>query len=133
MRLRKATLGSRAKFTHLQGQYLAFIEAYTTLNGVAPAEADMQRFFRVTPPAVHRMVLALEQLGFLTRVPGQGRSIRLRLPRDEIRKLERRETDEVGADDAVEDAALRASSGGPGRPSAKCRANVKVAETSQGR
>jgi repressor LexA len=37
----------------------------------------MQRFFRVTPPAVHRMVLALEQRGLLRRVAGQARSIRL--------------------------------------------------------
>jgi hypothetical protein len=36
----------------LQGQYLAFIHAYTLLNGRPPAEADMMRFFRVTriPP-----------------------------------------------------------------------------------
>ena len=70
---------------------MAFIEAYTTLHGVAPAEADMQRFFRVTPPSVHRMVLGLEQRGLLSRVAGQGRSIRLLLPSDEIPKLERRE------------------------------------------
>ena len=79
--------GSQARFTDLQGQYLAFIEAYTTLHGVAPAEADMQRFFRVTPPAVHRMVLALEQRGLLTRVAGEARSIRLLLPPGEVPKL----------------------------------------------
>lgn len=84
---------SKPRFTYLQGQYLAFIETYTTLHGVAPAEADMQRFFRVTPPAVHRMVLALEQRGLLRRVPGQGRSIVLRLPPDEIPRLERRGKD----------------------------------------
>jgi len=27
-------------FTHLQGQYLAFIDAYTKVNGRPPAEAD---------------------------------------------------------------------------------------------
>jgi DNA-binding MarR family transcriptional regulator len=83
--------GSKARFTDLQGQYLAFIGAYTTLHGVAPAEADMQRFFRVTPPAVHRMVLALEQRGLLRRVAGQARSIRLLLPPVEIPKLARHE------------------------------------------
>ncbi len=83
--------GSKARFTDLQGQYLAFIEAYTTLHGVAPAEADMQRFFRVTPPAVHRMVLALERRGLLTRVAGEARSIRLLLPAVEIPKLARHE------------------------------------------
>ena len=82
----------KPSFTDLQGQYLAFIQTYTTLHGVAPAEADMQRFFRVTPPAVHRMILTLEERGFLERVPGQGRSIRLLVSSNEIPKLERRGT-----------------------------------------
>jgi SOS-response transcriptional repressor LexA len=85
----------RAKFTDLQGQYLAFIQTYTTLHGVAPAEADMQRFFRVTPPAVHSMVLALEQRRLLERVPGQSRSVRLLLSSDEIPKLEGHRTDDA--------------------------------------
>jgi hypothetical protein len=33
-----------AGFTALQGQYLAFIGAYSVIHGVAPAEADIQRF-----------------------------------------------------------------------------------------
>jgi len=78
-------------FTELQGQYLAFIQTHTTLHGVAPSEADMQRFFRVTPPTVHRMVLALEQRRLIERIPGQARSIRLLISSDEIPKLERRE------------------------------------------
>ena len=45
------------EFTPRQGQYLAFIHAYTLVNGRPPAQADMQRFFRVTPPAVHQMLL----------------------------------------------------------------------------
>ena len=56
-----------ARFTPLQGQYLAFIDAYTRIHRVAPAEADMQRFFRVSPPSVHRMVLALEERGLQER------------------------------------------------------------------
>jgi SOS-response transcriptional repressor LexA len=83
----KPVIKRRAEFTDLQGQYLAFIQAYTTLQGVAPAEADIQRFFRVTPPTVHRMVLALEQRRLLERVPGQGRRIRLLLSSDAIPKL----------------------------------------------
>ncbi len=70
---------------------MAFIEAYTTLHGVPPAEADMQRFFRVTPPAVHRMILALEQRGLLRRVAGQARSIKLLLPSGGIPRLDPRE------------------------------------------
>jgi repressor LexA len=39
-------------YTKTQGQYLAFIYYYTKLHGVPPAEADMKRYFRVSPPAV---------------------------------------------------------------------------------
>jgi hypothetical protein len=35
------------RFTDKQGQYLAFIYDYTKINGRAPAEADMERSFRV--------------------------------------------------------------------------------------
>ena len=77
-----------ARFTPLQGQYLAFIDAYTRIHRVAPAEADMQRFFRVSPPSVHRMVLTLEERGLLERTPGQARSIRLLISRDEIPRLD---------------------------------------------
>jgi SOS-response transcriptional repressor LexA len=68
---------SRAGFTARQGQYLAFIRAYTLVLGRPPAEADMQRFFRVSGPAVHQMVVALENAGFITRQPRAARSIRL--------------------------------------------------------
>ena len=50
-------------FTALQGQYLAFIYSYSKLNRRVPAEQDMQRYFRVTPPTVHRMVMELEKRG----------------------------------------------------------------------
>jgi Mn-dependent DtxR family transcriptional regulator len=56
---------------------LAFIYAYTQLNGRSPAEADLQRFFRVTPPSVHQMVLTLERAGLIRRKPGVARSIQL--------------------------------------------------------
>lgn len=66
---------SRRDFTPKQGQYLAFIHAYTLVNGRAPAEADMIRFFRVTPPSVHQMVLSLEKAALISRRPGIPRSI----------------------------------------------------------
>src|SRR6188472_2324411 len=43
------------EWTSLQGQYLAFIYAYTTIHDQSPAERDMQQFFQVTPPSVHNM------------------------------------------------------------------------------
>jgi DNA-binding MarR family transcriptional regulator len=66
-------------FTEKQGQYLAFIHAYTCINNRPPAEADMQRHFQVTPPTVHQMVITLERQGLITRQPGKPRSIQIRL------------------------------------------------------
>ena len=63
--------------TERQGQFLAYIQQYRLVNGCAPAEADMKRFFQITPPSVHSMVLTLERRGFIRRVPGQARSITL--------------------------------------------------------
>ncbi|MCX7047332.1 MAG: SOS response transcriptional repressor, partial [Candidatus Sumerlaeota bacterium] len=33
--------------TARQGQFLAYIHQYSIVNGCAPAEADMQRFFQI--------------------------------------------------------------------------------------
>jgi Mn-dependent DtxR family transcriptional regulator len=44
-------------YTEKQGQYLAFIYYYTKINRRPPAEADIQRYFAVTPPTVHQMIL----------------------------------------------------------------------------
>jgi Mn-dependent DtxR family transcriptional regulator len=64
-------------YTKKQGQYLAFIYNYTKINGQPPAEADMQRYFRVTPPSVHNMVLKLDKAGLIERTPLVARSIRV--------------------------------------------------------
>jgi len=54
---------SQIEFTARQGQYLAFIYHYEKVNRRAPAEADIQRYFNVSAPSVHQMVLALEAGG----------------------------------------------------------------------
>jgi Mn-dependent DtxR family transcriptional regulator len=77
-----------ARFTKLQGQYLAYIQAYIKIHRVAPAEADMQEYFRVTPPSVHQMILTLEKSGLISRVPGKARSISLLVPREELPALD---------------------------------------------
>ncbi|MGJ5054416.1 MULTISPECIES: LexA family protein [unclassified Bradyrhizobium] len=70
-------------FTPKQGQYLAFIDAYTRVNRQPPAERDIQRYFGVTPATVHQMILTLERAGFIRRTPGTSRSIQvLRAPED---------------------------------------------------
>lgn len=77
-------------WTEKQGQYLAFIRNYTVIHGRPPAEADMQRFFRVTPPTIHQMVLRLEQRGFISREPGKARTIQVLVPPDALPYLEER-------------------------------------------
>ena len=62
-------------FTEKQGQYLAFIHAYSKVHDRPPAESDMQRKFQVSPPSVHQMVLTLERAGLIRRTPGAPRSI----------------------------------------------------------
>jgi len=71
-----------------QGQYLASIYYDTKIHGVPPAEADFQRYLRVSPPVFHDMVKTLERHGFFTREPGRPRTIRLSLSRAELPDLE---------------------------------------------
>ena len=75
-------------YTAKQGQYLAFIYYYTKIHGRPPAEADLHRYFRVSPPAIHQMIVTLERRGFITKVPGQARSMKLLLTRDQLPDLE---------------------------------------------
>jgi len=81
------SIKSKLRFTDKQGQYLAFIHTYVLLNHRAPAEADMQAYFRVTPPSAHRMVVELERLGLIRRVPRQARSIEVCVPAEKIPAL----------------------------------------------
>ena len=79
---------SRPVFTPRQGQYLAFIHAYTLVNGRPPAQADIQRFFRLTPPSVHQMLLTLERSRLISRRPGVPRSIAVLVDRSVLPQLE---------------------------------------------
>ena len=76
-------------YTERQGQFLAYIHQYSIVNGCAPAEADMQRFFQITPPSVHSMVLTLERRGFIQRVPRQARSITMIVSPESLPPLKR--------------------------------------------
>jgi DNA-binding MarR family transcriptional regulator len=82
-----SSLPASPPFTETQGQYLAFIHAYSLVIGRPPAETDMQRFFGVTAPSVHNMVMQLERRGLITRVPRQARSIAISIAEDELPRL----------------------------------------------
>jgi len=75
-------------FTAKQGQYLAFIYNYTKIHGQPPAESDLERYFSVSPSAIHEMIKTLERNGLIERVPGQARSIRLRVQPNHLPRLE---------------------------------------------
>ena len=59
------------RFTERQGEYLAFIHLYITLNKRSPAESDFQAYFRVSAPSVHSMIVSLTNLGLIQRTPGR--------------------------------------------------------------
>jgi len=75
------------QFTEKQGLYLAYIFYYTKINYKPPAEADIQRYFQVTPPTVHQMILNLERNGLIHRTPRQARSIKVLVPSEELPRL----------------------------------------------
>lgn len=65
-----------------QRQYLEFIVRYLARFGIAPAESDIQAYFRVSAPSVHEMIKTLERRRFIARgrdLNGQAlpRSIRV--------------------------------------------------------
>ncbi|MGH8639372.1 MAG: LexA family protein, partial [Burkholderiales bacterium] len=80
---------SRQAFTEKQGEYLAFIYVYSHMFQRPPAETDMPRYFRVSPPSVHQMVLTLERAGLIRRQPGVARSIEILVSPHAARKLKR--------------------------------------------
>lgn len=67
---------------------MAFIYTYALLNRQPPAEADFQRFFCVTAPSVHQMIVQLQKLGLIRRTPRQARSIELLVPPDQLPALQ---------------------------------------------
>lgn len=78
----------KPSFTPKQGQYLAFIDAYTRVNLRPPAEADIQHRFDVTPPSVRQMILTLERAGLIRRQPRVPRSIEVLVPPQHLPVLE---------------------------------------------
>ena len=77
------------RFTQRQGEYLAFLHLYLTLNKRSPAEADFATYFGVSAPSVHQMIVSLENRGLIQRTPGQARSLRLLVSPETLPGLER--------------------------------------------
>jgi DNA-binding MarR family transcriptional regulator len=87
-RLDEAAKGASVRFTAKQGQYLAYLHLYRKLHRCSPAESEIAEYFRVSPPAVHQMIVHLEEQGLVTREPGVARSVRVAVPGSAIPDLE---------------------------------------------
>jgi Mn-dependent DtxR family transcriptional regulator len=74
--------------TQGQGQYLAYIYWYTGIHRRPPSENEIAEFFAVRGPSAHRMILGLESRGYLSRIPGQPRTLKVLLSRDDIPDIE---------------------------------------------
>lgn len=75
-------------FTQKQGQYLAFIHMYSKINYRPPAEVDMERYFNVSAPSVHGMIVELEKRELISRIKGRARTIKVIIKSEEIPTLE---------------------------------------------
>jgi LexA DNA binding domain len=73
---------ARARPTKRQAEYLAFLRAFTARWGIPPSFEEIGRHFGTTAPSVNSMVKMLEARGFLTRVPGQARTLRVLVPEE---------------------------------------------------
>ena len=73
---------SGARFTERQGHYLAFIHTYSYMFG------KPRPVLAVSPPSVHQMIVTLERLELVSRVPGQPRTIKVTLADDELPRLQ---------------------------------------------
>ena len=68
-------------YTAKQGQYLT-----NTRKSVAirPQKSDIQMHFGVSGPTTHQMIVRLEALGLIEKIPHTARSIRILLPEDQM-------------------------------------------------
>ncbi len=82
---------SPTRFTAKQGQYLAYLYLYRKLHRCSPSESEIAKYFRVSPPSTHQMIVKLNKNGLITREPGVPRSIRVTIPRDQIPQLDEEE------------------------------------------
>ncbi len=78
------------EFTPKQGQYLAFIHAYTEGFGFPPAESEIATAMKVSPPSANQMMKTLEKKNLIRRKPGESRSIEILVSPDLIPKWKKR-------------------------------------------
>lgn len=75
---------SKNKFTQRQGQYLAYIFYYTRINRRAPAEVDIQNYFKVSSASTHQMLRGLAEKQLIKKKQGQARSVTVLIQQDQL-------------------------------------------------
>lgn len=69
-----------SKPTDRQTEYLTFIRDFTDRRGIPPSFEEIGTHFMTTAPSVNNMIKTLEARGFLTRVRGAPRTLRVIVP-----------------------------------------------------
>jgi len=75
---------SPSSITRRQGEFLSFILRYTQKNGIAPSYEDMATHFGISSPSVNGMMKTLERNGFISRVPGAARTVRVEVRPEDL-------------------------------------------------
>ena len=70
--------------TKRQGEFLAFILRYTQKHGIALSYEDMATHFGISSPSVNGMMKTLERHGFISRVPGAARTVRVEVRPEDL-------------------------------------------------
>jgi DNA-binding MarR family transcriptional regulator len=78
----------RRRLSRQRGQLLAYVYWYTKVHRRPPSENEIADFLGVRGPSAHRMILALAAAGYLSRKPGEPRTLQVRIPREEIPELD---------------------------------------------
>jgi repressor LexA len=85
--------------TRKQHQLLQFIRERMTADGVAPSFDEMKEALKLkSKSGIHRLITALEERGFLRRLPHRARALEVvKLPDNAIGRLPERNPDRVEA------------------------------------
>jgi ribosomal protein L25 (general stress protein Ctc) len=85
---RVVTGKSAVRLTRALGQLVAYVYWYTKVHRVPPAENEIANFLGIRGPSAHLMILRLESKAILSRRPGEARTIKILLDREEIPDLD---------------------------------------------
>ncbi len=79
-------MGSKILLTRKQQRLLTYIVERLDLDGVSPSFEEMKSFLGLrSKSGVHRLVKALEERGFIERLPNRARALRVKThPRDNL-------------------------------------------------